>query len=105
MPAAMWSVASSHTLASRFGSPAGPSSIGQVMSIVCERKTSVETSRSVSSSALRRIGWSITSWCACSGVSASRLRSAPTPVPNDMTIDSRIESIGGFVTWAKSCLK
>ena len=31
------------------------------MSIVWARKTSVETERSVSSSALRRIGWSITS--------------------------------------------
>ena len=57
----MWSVASSHTLARRFCIPAGPSSIGHVMSIVCARKTSVETERSVSSSALRRIGWSITS--------------------------------------------
>ena len=30
---------------------------------------------------------------------------APMPVPSDMTIDSRIGSIGGFVTCAKSCLK
>ncbi len=61
MPAAMWSVASSHTLARRFCIPAGPSSIGHVMSMVWARKTSVETERSVSSSVLRRIGCSITS--------------------------------------------
>jgi hypothetical protein len=75
------------------------------MSIVCERKTEVSTSRSVSSSWLRRIGWSMTSWWACSGVSSSRFCSAPTPVPSDITIDSRIGSIGGLVTCAKSCLK
>ena len=73
MPAAMWSVASSQTLARRFCSPAGPSATGQVMSIVWARKTSVETSRSVSSSWLRRIGWSITSWWACSGVSVEQV--------------------------------
>ena len=47
----------------------------------------------------------MTSWWACSGVSVSRFCSEPTPVPSDMTIDSRIGSIGGFVTCAKSCLK
>jgi hypothetical protein len=85
--------------------PSAPSLTGHVMSIVCERKTDVSTSRSVSSSWLRRIGWSMTSWWACSGVSASRFCSAPTPVASDITIDSRIGSIGGFVTCAKSCLK
>ncbi len=85
--------------------PSGPSATGHVMSIVCALKTSVETRRSVSSSWLRRIGWSMTSWWACSGVSSRRLPSAPTPVPSDMTIASRIGSIGGFVTCAKSCLK
>ena len=75
------------------------------MSIVCALKTSCETWRSVSSSQLRRIGWLMTSWWACSGVSDSRFCSEPTPVPSDMTIDSRIGSIGGFVTCAKSCLK
>ena len=52
-----------------------------------------------------RIGLSITSCRACSGVSASRLRSEPTLAPTLMTTASRIESIGGFVTCAKSCLK
>ena len=46
-----------------------------------------------------------TSWCACSGVSSSRLRSEPTPVPTLITIASRIGSIGGLVTCANSCLK
>ena len=60
-------------------SRSGPSSIGQVMSSVAASKISWETWRSFSSSWLRRIGWAITSWWACSGVSASRLTSAPTP--------------------------
>ena len=59
--------------------PSGPCSIGQVMSSVAASNTSWETWRSFSSSWLRRIGWSITSWWACSGDSASRLTSAPTP--------------------------
>ena len=105
MPAWIASWASSQTLARRADSPSGPSFTGQVRSIVCERKTDVSTSRRVSSSWLRRIGWSMTSWWACSGVSSSRLRSAPTPVPSDITIDSRIGSIGGLVTCANSCLK
>ena len=85
--------------------PSGPSAIGHVMSSVCARKISSWTMRSVSSSWLRRIGWSRISACACSGVSVRRLRSLPMPTPSDMTIDSRIGSIGGFVTCANSCLK
>ncbi len=85
--------------------PSGPSATGHVMSSVRARKTLESTCRSFSSSSLSRIGVSIESWCACSGVSSSRLRSEPTPVPWIITIDSRIESIGGFVTCAKSCLK
>ena len=44
------------------------------------RRCRAATWRSFSSSWLRRIGWPCTSWCACSGVSSSRLPSAPTPV-------------------------
>ena len=85
--------------------PAGPSATGHVMSIVRAANTDESTWRSFSSSWLRRIGVSIASWRACSGVSSSRLRSEPTPVATLITIASRIGSIGGFVTWAKSCLK
>ena len=85
--------------------PCGPSATGHVMSSVRARKISESTCRSFSSSALRRIGVSIASWRACSGVSSSRLRSDPTPVETLITIASRIGSIGGFVTCAKSCLK
>ena len=45
------------------------------------------------------------SWWACSGVSSSRLPSGPTDVDTLITIFSRIGSMGGFVTWANSCLK
>jgi hypothetical protein len=39
------------------------------------------------------------------GCGLSRLPSEPSRVSCEMTISSRIESIGGLVTWAKSCLK
>ena len=54
--------------------------------------------------ALRRMGWSIASWWACSGFSSRGC--APSPRRSQlMTTSSRIGSIGGLVTWAKSCLK
>ena len=59
-------------------SPSAPSSTGHVMSSVCALKTSESTWRRLSSSSSRRIGLSITSWRACSGVSSSRFRSEPT---------------------------
>ena len=42
---------------------------------------------------------------ACSGPSESMLPSAPIRLSRLITIDSRTESIGGLVTWAKRCLK
>ena len=104
-PVAMASWASSQISARRACRPSAPSCTGHVMSIVCDWNHGCSSERSVSSSPLRRIGWSMTSWRACSGASSRRLPSAPTPVPSDMTIDSRIGSIGGLVTCAKSCLK
>ena len=104
-PALMQSCASSQIRANAARMPSTPSATGQVMSIVWARKMSCETWRSVSSSWLRRIGCSITSWWACSGLSSSRFPSAPTAVDRLITTASRIESIGGFVTCAKSCLK
>ena len=85
--------------------PSGPSSTRQVIGIVCERNTVESTPRSDSSSALRRIGCGITSWWEWSGPSVRRFASEPTPVRIDITTDSRIGSIGGFVTCANSCLK
>ena len=105
IPSATMSCASWQMRSTARSIPSGPSATGQVMSIVCERKTSCETWRSRSSSWSRRIGWRITSWCACSGVSSSRLPEGPTPLARLMTIDSRMGSIAGFVTWANSCLK
>ena len=58
--------------------PSGPSSTRHVIGIVCERNTDESTPRSASSSALRRIGCGITSWCAWSGPSSSRFASEPT---------------------------
>ena len=85
--------------------PSAPSATGHVIGMVCERNTEESTPRSDSSSWLRRIGCGMTSWCAWSGPSSRRFASEPTPVLIDITTDSRIGSIGGFVTCAKSCLK
>ena len=104
-PSASASSASSQTRSSARSMPAGPSATGQVMSSVCDLKIAERTWRSCSSSESSRIGLSITSWRACSGVSSSRFRSEPTLAWTLITIASRIESIGGFVTCAKSCLK
>ena len=97
--------ASSKTRSSAASIPSGPSTVGQVMSSVCDLKIAERTWRSCSSSESSRIGLSITSWRACSGVSSSRFRSEPTLACTLITTASRIESIGGFVTCAKSCLK
>ena len=75
------------------------------MSIVRASNTSWSTWRSFSSSELRRIGCGITSWWQWSGVSPSRLISGPITASRLITTDSRIGSIAGFVTCAKSCLK
>ena len=105
MPSASAALASAQTRSTAAASPSAPSVTGQVMSSVRELKTLESTWRSFSSSPLRRIGVFIASWRACSGPSSSRLRSEPTPVPTLITIASRIGSIGGLVTCAKSCLK
>jgi hypothetical protein len=54
---------------------------------------------------LVRIGVVSLIWCADSGVGSSRFRSGPMVVSEAMMIASRMASTGGFVTWAKSCLK
>ncbi|WDT80090.1 MAG: hypothetical protein MPW14_23775 [Candidatus Manganitrophus sp.] len=56
-------------------------------------------------SALVRIGCCTRIRRACSGVSPSRFGLGPMKVTSDITSSSRIGSIGGLVTWAKSCLK
>ena len=104
-PPARASSASAQMRSTAGSSPPGPPATGQVVSIVCARKTLESICRSRSSSSSRRIGFAITSWRACSGVSSSRLRSEPTLASTLITTASRIESIGGFVTWANSCLK
>jgi len=65
----------------------------------------VSRRRSFSSSSFVRIGVGSLIWWAESGVGSSRFRSGPIVVSTAMTISSRIASTGGFVTWAKSCLK
>ena len=85
--------------------PAGTLAEGHVASIVRASNTSWSTWRSFSVSALRRIGWGMTSWWQWSGVSPSRLISGPMQASRLITTDSRIGSMAGLVTCAKSCLK
>ena len=70
-----------------------------------ERPFGVSSERSFSSSSLVRIGVGSLIWWAESGVGSSRFCSGPIVVSIAMTISSRMASTGGFVTWAKSCLK
>ena len=54
---------------------------------------------------VREDGWGRSSRCAWAGPCSSRLPPAPSVVASVITRASRIGSIGGLVTWAKSCLK
>ncbi len=47
----------------------------------------------------------MTIWRHEAGAAISRLPSGPTVDSIEVTSSSRIWSSGGFVTWAKSCLK
>ena len=77
-PAASATSASAQIRSIARSRPSAPSAAGHVVSIVHDLKTSESTRRSCSSSSSSRIGLSITSCRACSGVSSSRLRSEPT---------------------------
>lgn len=48
------------------------------------------------------MGFSITSREQCSGPTTRPFASGPTGQTRDMTISSRMGSIGGFVTWTRS---
>ncbi len=63
------------------------------LSLICARSACV------------RMGCGSSRRRACSGVSPSRFLSPPTQLTRLMTDDSRMGSIGGFVTWANCCLK
>ena len=63
------------------------------------------SSFSFSISVLLRMGWLIFNTWQFSGRSSNRFPSRPTYTAVLVTISSRMESMGGLVTWAKSCLK
>ena len=73
----------------------------RVLAWKCWRST--QRSRSRSSLVSTGCGSSMTR--ACSGPSRRMLPSPPTKETRLMTISSRMESIGGLVTWAKSWWK
>ena len=62
--------------------------------------------RTRSRSSLERIGWYTSSRFSLAVPSrSSRFGRGPMKETRLITSSSRIESIGGFVTWAKFCLK
>ena len=86
-------------------SPGSASSASNSAGSVTTLKSSRLTVRSRSMSSLVRIGCGSLSCRQCSGVSSSRFRCLPVNAISDITSPSRSGSIGGLVTWAKSCLK
>lgn len=86
-------------------SPVAPWLAGHVVSMVRLLKLNSSMCLTRSSSCSSRMADSSASTRACLGVSSSRFFSAPRPADSDMTAHSRMGSMGGFVTCAKSCLK
>ena len=85
--------------------PAAPAAPWKTIEIVAAGNWRWVTWRSVSRSWFVRTGWDISSRFACDGPCSRRLPPAPRVVTRDITACSRIGSMGGLVTWAKSCLK
>mmetsp|Transcript_25316 Transcript_25316/g.78974 ORF Transcript_25316/g.78974 Transcript_25316/m.78974 type:complete len:282 (+) Transcript_25316:743-1588(+) len=79
---------------------------GNVASTVAQDQPSrFPSSWSAASSSGVRTGCSTTRRAQFSAPASSKFDSGPTGQTNDMTSSSRIGSMGGFVTCAKSCLK
>ena len=108
-PSAMASEACTCMLSMALRSPAPPSATGKSAGSVMERNARLSgppsSARMRSRSSSVRTGVGTSSWWQESGVGSRRLRSGPTAVSIPMMISSRMASTGGFVTWAKSCLK
>ena len=85
--------------------PTGPSATSYSVESVAVGKRSRSSVRSFASSPFWSTGVGIATRRQCSGVSSSRLPIAPTVVRRLITSASRCGSMGGFVTWAKCCLK
>ena len=106
------SIASEHRRRSSsiaFRSPFPPSLTLKRIGSVIDRKPREPgppaSERTFSSSAFRSTGVGSSKWSAALGVGSRRFSSGPIAVSTAMTIASRSASTGGFVTWAKSCLK
>ncbi len=107
-PFATASSASLQRRSTAFSRPAFPSLFGQVASRMTDGNSldgAVSFCLMLSSSCSKRIADSSWSTLAWSGVSSRMLRSAPRPASRVMTDHSRIGSIGGLVTCAKSWRK
>ena len=88
-----------------FSRPASPSASGQTQETVAEVCSWPGRERMVSNSFGNRMGESRLDHAGVLGPSPSQLRRQPMMVLSDITSFSRIGSMGGLVTWAKSCLK
>ena len=104
-PSRIFSDASRQIRSSPSSSACTPPSEWKVVEMVAAGNWRWVTWRIVSRSALLRIGVGTSSRLAWAGPCSSRLPPAPRLVARDMTSSSRIGSMGGLVTWAKSCLK
>ena len=88
-----------------FRGPSAPSFGLKRIGMVTDLNSPSATCFSFASSSLVRIGdFSSMRW-QLSGSGLSRLRSEPMVVSDEVMISSRMQSIGGLVTCAKSCLK
>ena len=105
LPSASREETSKQTRVSADVRPVAPSPRGNVVATVAVGKARWVTWRRVSMSAFVRTGWGSSSRFACAGPCSSRLPPAPSDETRDITMRSRIGSIGGFVTCANSCLK
>ena len=89
--------------------PAAPSRtlnrMGSVMDLKPRDAVPPSSARICSSSSLRSTGEGSDTWRAASGAGSRRLPSGPMDVSTAITMSSRMASMGGLVTWAKSCLK
>ena len=94
-----------HNASSARTRPRFPSAAGKSMGSVTDRNPWLVMWRSLAVSSLLRMGDGMVICWQLSGSGLSRFRSGPTVLSIEVTSSSRMASRGGFVTWAKSCLK
>ena len=98
-------LAQAHKSSIALASAASPPAALKRMGSVWDLKPAWLMYLSLANSSLVRIGVFSSIKLQLIGLGLSRLRSEPMVVSAEVTSSSRMQSIGGLVTWAKSCLK